>query len=60
MTSASQKVVKMASLFCMTVVKADAQQCGLGPEDVFVLEMTGAVQLCPSTSTVASTARSLF
>lgn len=44
------KVVDMASLFCMTVVKADAHQCGLGPKDVFVLEMPGAVQLSPSTS----------
>lgn len=44
------KVIEMASLFCLTVVKADAHPCGLGPEDVFVLEMPGAVEPSPSTS----------
>lgn len=40
----------MPSLFCTTVVTADAHHCGLGLEDVFLLEIPRAVQLSPSTS----------
>lgn len=40
----------MASLFCLTVVKADAHPCGLGPEDVFVLEMLNRLLPLPARS----------
>lgn len=43
-------MVEMSSLFCMTVVTANAHHCGLGLQDVFLLEMPGAGQLSPSTS----------
>lgn len=44
------KVVEMASLFCLTVVKADAHPCGLGPEEVFVLEMLNRLLPLPARS----------
>lgn len=34
----------------MTVITAGAHQCGLRPEDAFLLEIPGVVQLSPSTS----------
>lgn len=48
--SAPPKVSEMPSLFCMTVITADAHHCGLGLKDVFLLEMPRALQLSPSTS----------